>query len=335
MVSVCISGCSIFQAGSQDIRNTQIALGVEQTMIAQQQDQIQTPTTIPSEPQVFSTATTDLTAPTSLPTASAAYTTTLTPTSAPPDVTTSDLDTWMKSSANILLYEEIKSNPIALRYIKETLDYMGLKYVDTGSGIGDLRDELQTEGPEGTGWDLIIISAEGDDRISGEFFNLIEDKLDQKASVILEISYLDDIYKGKISPLLARCGIKYQSNWSDVPPSGMIMYQLDLTHPIMKDPNTGLTFTNVTEFYDDFPSFFFFDEIDIGDRVELSGGSDAKILVGTNQSTADSNGTITVCIDDRLILQTFSTHQLTFDEMRPLWENYIYNALGTRYQSLP
>jgi hypothetical protein len=40
-------------------------------------------------------------------------------------------------------------------------------------------------------------------------------------------------------------------------------------------------------------------------------------------------------MDGHLILQTFSSHQLTFDAMSPVWENYIYNALQVRLLGPP
>jgi hypothetical protein len=36
-------------------------------------------------------------------------------------------------------------------------------------------------------------------------------------------------------------------------------------------------------------------------------------------------------MNDNLILQTFSSHQLAEDISKKLWENYIINALQARY----
>jgi hypothetical protein len=63
-------------------------------------------------------------------------------------------------------------------------------------------------------------------------------------------------------------------------------------------------------------------------------GGDATILVGTIGTESTNHGTLAVCVDDQLVLQTFSTHQLTYDVMRRVWENYIYNGLKTRLRHL-
>ena len=236
-------------------------------------------------------------------------------------------------SANILLYEDMAYVRDANRYVKPTLDRLGIPYIDVAGAQGDLKTYLLAGGYEGKEWDLVIIASEaksGKPGISGEYFEYINTILDHGTSVILETSDLDVSANGIASTLLSNCGVEFESDWYDVRPEHMAMYPLDPSHPILNEPNSDLTFTKVTNFWWD-PTRT--DKYDIGDRLRLVPGSQAKLLVGTQGTDPTLHGTVVVCVDGRFILQTFSSHQLSFNAMQPLWENYIYNALKARLES--
>jgi len=235
---------------------------------------------------------------------------------------TIDMST-MLASANILLFEDMVNDPTVLRYYRDTLERMGLNYTDVGSAKGKLKAELYSGAPDGKPWDLIILASEYKGSISGEFFDYVNDALDKGSSVILETWYLDKVHTGTARSILVRCGVEYETNWIRVPPQMMSMYPLDPDHPILQEPNSGLTFTDTT-------SHWAYD-YDIGDYMKLSQKDDATLVLGTRATDKTSRGTVTVCIDDRMILQTFNSHNLTFDKMRPLIENYIYNTLKARF----
>ncbi|MFC2053960.1 hypothetical protein ACFLV7_06630 [Chloroflexota bacterium] len=237
--------------------------------------------------------------------------------------TTIDMST-MLASANILLFEDMVNDPNVLRYYRDTLDRMGLNYTDVGSAKGKLKAELYTGAPDGEPWDLIILASEYKGSISGEFFDYVNDALDNGSSVILETYYLDKVHTGTARSILIRCGVEYETNWIRVPPQMMSMYPLDSKHPILQEPNSGMTFSDTT-------SHWAYD-FDVGDYMKISQKGDATLVLGTKATDKTSRGTVTVCIDDRMILQTFNSHNLTFDAMRPLIENYIYNALKARFQ---
>jgi hypothetical protein len=236
-----------------------------------------------------------------------------------------DLDQLMKS-ADILLFEDMIGRTDAVRYAKSALDSMGLTYVDVGSAKGMFQSQLQSEGSTGEGWDLIIIAAETNENFSGEIFTDIFNALNQGTSIILETRGLDMAYTGKAGALLNRCGVEFERDWYIKGPLGLVMYPLDSDHPILHEPNSGLSFTDVMGFwnYDEFG--------DVGDWIKISPGSEAELLISTSSTDSNTHGTLAVCMEDRLILQTFSSHNLTFNAMSPLWENYIYNALRTRFQ---
>lgn len=254
-------------------------------------------------------------------------------TEAPLDINTpeptqgQEFETW-KDTASILLYEDMIGYTNTPRYVKETLDKMGLSYKDDGSAKGWLKSDLLSGSPRGGAWDLVIIAAEAKSGVQGEFFEYVNTALDQGSSVILEVWYLDQTYNGIASTLLKRCGVEYQNNWIKVPPQAQVMFPLGSQHPILHEPNT-LSFTKVTDYWWDETGEKVYD---IGDRVQLVAGSDAELLVGTHPNYHSTHGTVTVCIDERLILQTFSSHQLQLETMVQAWENYILHALRKRFE---
>ena len=250
------------------------------------------------------------------------------PSETTPPTATVDIESRMES-ASILLFEDMTSKLDTNRYAKDTLDGMGLPYVDVGSAKGWLRSEVNSGGPEGKGWDLVIIAAESKDSgTAGEYFEYTLDLLNQGASVILEVWYLDKMYGGAASTLMTRCGIAYVGNLLKIPPARMVMFPLNYDHPIMTQPNGGLAFTDTMSYWwGDNKTY------DTGDLVKTTLSGDATLLVGTKAEEKQSHGTVTVCMGDRLILQTFSSHNLTFNAMQPVWENYIHNALRARFES--
>jgi hypothetical protein len=238
-----------------------------------------------------------------------------------------DLESAM-NSANILLFEDMVGETDTIRYVKKTLDQMGLQYEDVGSAKGWLKSQLLSGGPDGQGWDLIILAAERKGAVSGEYFEYLGDALNKGSSVILEVWYLDKVGLGKAAAILHRCGVEYQADWSLKGSAGTVMYPTNSDHPIMYEPNSGLSFTDVTGYWGKkYPGEY----VDVGDLLRNTYRSDAEILVGTQASNQSSHGTVAVCMGGQLILQTFCSHNLTFNEMQPVWENYIYNALRTRF----
>ena len=71
-------------------------------------------------------------------------------------------------AANVLVYENTDEYGIGM-WIQDALDNMGIKYTQTGSYSGHFMEYLNS----GTKYDLIIVGAEAKDRISGEFWDVI------------------------------------------------------------------------------------------------------------------------------------------------------------------
>ena len=237
------------------------------------------------------------------------------PTDVPPTATP-DLMARMKS-AKILVYENTDERNIGL-WIKEALDNLGLTYTHTGSYSGHFMEYLNS----GTIYDLIIVGAEDKDKISGEFWDVINTRLNRdNAALIAEIWYLDREANGPISKIMSKCGIRYQKDY-DLAES---IYWWDPTHPIFNEPNTVLPLIHYSRFWAN----------QAGDRIRLGGSGDAKLLAGLQVNSSSEGGVLAVCMEGRVIFQTFSDHDYHEGDVVPLWENYIYNTLKARFAAMP
>jgi hypothetical protein len=198
---------------------------------------------------------------------------------------------------------------------------MGLSHV---TNVGDALGNFQKEIFSTTKWDLIIVSAETRSNFSGEMFDGVFDRLNDGAAVILELWHLDKIAGGRISPLMGLCGVSHQSNWErpiHYDPLDYSMYWLDPSSPIISNPNEVKPLYSSTNYWME----------DAGDQIKLVSGREATLLAGLYPNDNSSNGTLASCMDGRMILQTFSTHDYKYEQMIPLWENYIVNTLTAHF----
>lgn len=342
-VILLITNCTLLpvsegeSARRTELRSTELEIHVQQTLLAQQALEKSIQQTLSS-----SSALTDppTSAPPTAPTPISSVTSENLPTQpieASP-VVHNNLDQfdekeflgWMKS-AKILLYEDMTARLETVRYVKLTLDEMGLSYKDDGSAIGWFLDDLKSGPQGGNQWDLIIIAAEDKKGIQADFFSPVLEAADQGTSTILEVWFLNNTYLSSASSLLSRCGLIYESNWAGIPPSRAVLFTLNPEHPVLNHPNKSLSFSKSTNLWWDQSGHITYD---IGDLMKLSPGSSSTLILGTVPSTTTSHGTAAVCDSGKVILQTFSSHVLSFDTMSPLWENYIYHALQSRFEAL-
>ncbi len=210
--AVALSGYSTqsVTAATQAAEITQVALHVQQTLVAQAQNA--TP------------------APSGLPPVSS-------PTSTPPPTADSQarLDEQIRS-ANILLYETAIDAHLP-RYIKQALDEGGYTYVDAGDASGRFKAQLFS----GTQWDLIIAAMESRKAAQGEFYRYLNDQVDQGTSLIIETWNLDDIAGGNAGLILERCGLLVQSDWHPASSNARVLWWLAPSNPIFHRPNESVT----------------------------------------------------------------------------------------------
>jgi hypothetical protein len=229
---------------------------------------------------------------------------------------TQDLMARMKT-AKILVYENTDERNIGL-WIRDALDNLGLTYTWTGSYSGHFMEYLNS----GTIYDLIIVGAEDKDKISGEFWDVINTRLTRdKAALIVEVWYLDREANGPINKIMSRCGIAYQKDY-DLAES---IYWWEPTHPIFNEPNTVLPLLHYSRYWAN----------QTGDRIRLGGSGDAILLAGLSASKQGDGAVLATCMEGRVIFQTFSDHDYHEGDVVPLWENYIYNTLKAHFAVTP
>lgn len=338
-----LAGCSA-QSPEQDarqteLRETQMDVYVQQTLLAQQMSAQQTtealetlagppatlPPTPPAAPETVAVPPTPAPATSEPPTAG--------PPTEPPSPTPvpgPSFDEW-KQSAQILLYEDMVARLDTIRYVKNTLDDIGLPYKDDGSAKGWLRTDIENGAPGGKPWDLVIIAAEDKDQPENELFDHVMTSLERGSSVILETWYLSQTFGERAAPILEACGVAYEGDYRKIPPSRMVLFALDSANPLLNQPNQGLTFSNTVSYWWDSTGQRSYD---VGDLLQKGSGGGAELVLGTQASDTAGHATLARCMDGRLILQTFSSHNINYDVMKQLWENYIDHALRARYQQV-
>jgi hypothetical protein len=224
-------------------------------------------------------------------------------------------------SAKILIFEDMSASK-HIRYAKEALDLGDYFYLDVGSATGWFKSQLLSA----VEWDLIIAAAESRRVFGGEYFEYIDRRVESGASTIIEYWDWDVAVMGKQKSLLDRCGVNVQSDWFE--PDLRVFYWLDNTNPIFNIPNKiPSQLRNAERLW----------EGDIGDLFEIKYKNgepvgDAVLLAGTNISWKDDHGNLVSCLDGRVILQGFSSHEYSSQDMVPLWENYIYNTLKNHFR---
>ncbi len=235
---------------------------------------------------------------------------------APQPTPTQDVEARIRS-ANVLVYENTDEYGIGM-WVQDALDNLGIKYTQTGSYSGHFMEYLNS----GTQYDLIIVDAEAKDRISGEFWDVINTRLTRdKAGLIAEIWYLDTEANGPIARILGGCGIRYQKDYQ----LADSIYWWDPTHPVFNEPNTVLPLLHYDRYWAN----------QTGDQIRLGGSGDAVLLAGLAAKKSNEEGVLATCYDGRVIIQTFSDHDYKMADIIPLWENYIHYTLKNHFLAVP
>jgi hypothetical protein len=234
-----------------------------------------------------------------------------------------DMDALIKAS-NILIYEDVVGDPTLMPVISNTVNAMnfsGGKVINTGDAMGKFREHANSA----TRWDLIIVAAEIRSGFSGELFEVMYDHINNGGAVIIEMWYLDRVVSGKISPILNDCGVTLFRDWprnANYDPYDYSIYWLDQSHPLLSTPNTAQAPSYP------YPEWFG----DAGDLLELSSGGDAVLVGGLHANRKSDYGVLASCMDGRMVIQTFSTHDYKLETTQALWENYITYTLTKHYE---
>jgi hypothetical protein len=327
VLSLLLGSCSILSfSNDTSMESTQVALAIQQTSLAMSQAEQNGGEVQPVEaqPQVQ---------PTYTPYPTYTSEVVVAPTAEPPPVEEPEateepapamsFEDWMKE-ADILVYDAMYGRGDT-EIILTAIEGLGLgrnvKHV--GDAIGDFISEMNSA----MEWDLIIVGSEFRSQVQGEVFDVLVTQIDRGSAVILETWYIDQVYNGRIRPVMQRCGITFHQDWwrdNNANLNTYLIYLLEPGDPLFSQPNMiSMLIPYDVRWIDD-----------VGDTVETIPGSGAVLLAGRLPKEYDSYGLITECLDGRMVWQTFSTHDYKDQEMINLWQNYIYNTLKARYDSI-
>ena len=313
-----------------DLQETQVALGIKGTQLANmeatqlaknQQILIQPSATNPPPAQPPA-------APTYTPyptyTAAPALTNTSEAVAQPTQDPGGDIQAKIRS-ANILVYEDVRGYPALLPRVQQaikSMDFSGGQIVQVGDAVGDFMTQLNSP----TKWDLIIVAAEVRSGVRGEFWDLILKQAQKKVGLAIEVWYVDKDYYDKLNYLLDECGVTLQKNWTrpvNFQPLNYSIYWLQQDSPLFTIYKTVPPLVT--------PNIYW--ATDAGDLMKISGTGDAVLLAGTQPNETSSYGVLTSCMQGRMILQTFSTHDYQETKTVALWENYIMYTLTNHFKT--
>ncbi len=329
--------CTLSNASDSSLLQTQTSLGIQQTLLAQQSNQMQQQTSDAlGKTQIAQDIQATLVADQSLKLTQAALA--IPPTQSQPvqptgdsvintvppteGMSSADLENKIKS-AKILLYEDMAGTG-QLEYYKEALDMGGYKYKGDGSALGWFKEDLL-----GSNWDLIIAASENRNVVQGEFFQYLLDHINRGTAVIIEHWDLDDLSSGKVAPILAKCGIGIYRDWFFQDLAGVAdlsVWPLVTGHPIFNEPNSGISLRNFN---------YFWPTNDQGDLLKLTGSGDATMLAGNIATSKSDHGVLATCLGGRVIIQTYSSHTYLREQVTRLIENYVHYTLKNHFLTQP
>ncbi len=303
--------------GKEDLESTRIAQAVEATVLAKQDTEatawadlsstliapIPELPTLPVEEQ-----------PPQVPLKESA----VEPTAFP----TLDVNERIKAS-NVLLFEDVRGYydlPPYLHQVVANMDFSKGRVIEVGDAVGNFLSQLNSD----TKWDIIIVGAEVRTGVRGEFWDVIKKQVDNDVALVAEVWYLDEIRHGRIEPLLEECGIRFQKDWTRESGDDRNNYSIFWLKPeseFFNYPNQVSPLISTVGYW----------EGDVGDLLQYASGGDAQLLAGKHTDRTSSDAVIASCMEGRVIFQTFSTHDYKASQVKPLWENYIYNTLKNHY----
>jgi len=338
LMFVSLVGCRSSNEADKNLQDTQMALSVQQTILAKQQTESGASATIaaqqatiqaqaaqpPQAPQA--TSNTPATPVSPLPQPPLPQPPVVTEAAPQPPAPPSGNLNQMMQTASILVYEDVYSDPALTPYVQKTLKAMGLnQFKYDGNAQGWLKNDLLAGPGGGKPWDLVILAIEERDDVSGEYYEYVNTVLQQGSSVIIEAWNIDAISQGTISPILIKCGVTVYPYFAETGTNNdAVLWPLGAQSPLLSDPNSGMSFTYALDTW--------VDSFDLGSKMAMTGQGDAQLLLGTNAQEKMQDGTLASCMGGQLTLQTFSSHSFPYETMGPLWENYITNALKVRFQ---
>jgi hypothetical protein len=328
------------------VRQTEYAAPVEQIFLTRTYQAQMAPTETPQptmaevdDEEELATDTPEAEAPTETPVIAPTYTPTYFPTATvgptntprPPQPTpTPRISAEMEQriyNARVLILEDIVGHPVLVPRLDAVIERMGMN-TDNVYNYHDASGLFVEALEAGEEWDLIIVATEKRTDARLAIWETLHEYAQNGTAIIVEAWYLDEISGGSIKPLLDDCGVKVHNNWfrdeSHEAYNFVVVDVADNNHRLFNRPRK----VNMPLI----PTFYW--EGDVGDQMLVLPLGHAAIIGGLNTRHSIYYGLITECLEERMVLQTFSTHDYRKTDTMNLWENYIFNTLLAHFQYL-
>lgn len=224
-------------------------------------------------------------------------------------------------AANILIYEEPDNQGRLTPRLDKALagmNFSGGTVINTHNYLGNFDRLLRSQT-----WDLVILSVENRDReVIGSLGVLdpLSDHINRGGALIVETWNLDEDNSALAGLLLDVCGASVEKEWRRPETfnyAEFLISALQSNSPIFTTPNEITMPLRPNVFW----------KGDAGDLLRLDGSGNSKILAGLVSEDPNNYGLLTSCLEGRLILQTFSTHDYSLYDTTRLWQNMIHSTL--------
>ena len=234
--------------------------------------------------------------------------------------------------ADVLIYENPDKDLRLMMRVKRALKFAKINGGDVkwvGANLPLFTEELNKHH-----WDLVIMAVEsrwtvelGDTGLLEQIYNHLEDG----GALIVETWNLDEDESALGGLMLDVCDARLEKDWwrdkhaDDYKRSDyMISENEDADTDIFSSPRKINMPLDPIIFWDG----------DAGDFIRLQSGSEAEILGEIPSSAGHHYGLLTSCLDGRMLLQTFSSHDYSLYESTNLWQNMMYYTLENHFEAL-
>lgn len=229
-------------------------------------------------------------------------------------------------NAKVLILEDIACDQLLIPRINSAVQNLGMNTElvhNYNCATGDFIETLNA----GEDWDLIIVATEQRTEARLDIWEALYDYAMDGTAIVIEAWYLEEIQGGTIAPLLEECGVRVHADWhrkvEDEAYTYVVYDVASNNHEIFNRPAK----VEVPMI----PRFYWAD--DVGDLIEVLPDSHGTAIIGgLHKSHSTYYGLITECLNKRMILQTFSTHNYKKVDTISLWQNYIYNTLLAHFE---
>ncbi|MCC6148395.1 MAG: hypothetical protein IT308_12630 [Anaerolineaceae bacterium] len=285
---------------------------VEETIPPAPQD-TQTPLVITATPE-----------PTLPPTETSLPTDTPTPDITPtlnPVEQTRQLEARIKA-ANVLIYDEPDVPGRLVPRLSKAIAGMGFSggaVVNTSNYLGNFDRLLRTQT-----WDLVVLSVENRSRTEIGSLGLLDplsNHLARGGALVVETWNLDEDQSALAGLLLNVCSAHVEKDWhraADYTYADFLIPAFKPDSPVFSTPYAINLPLRPTVFW---PG-------DAGDLLRLDTTGSSQILAGVLSTDPNNYGVLTSCLNGRMILQTFSTHDYPLYETVHLWQNMMHYTLA-------